>query len=89
MRNKKGQGFIWLWVLISIFIISLIYLAITPAFEKLWDISYPLIEGAEAQQTASKVRTVWWVWPVILLVGSIIAGLVQTLRQDPNYPMYP
>ena len=85
LKNKKGSAYVWLYVLLGLFIISIIYLIMTPAWIQTYNFTQEHMTVSTYDGTFQKLETFWWAFPVLLIVGLIIWGIVSSLRRDPNY----
>ncbi len=85
---KKGQTELmaWLFVLLFLFLISLVYLVMTKPFILIRDKFADNFTGSEFESTFDKINTYWKVWPVLLITSVIIWGFVMVMRPSSNIP---
>lgn len=79
--DERGNAFAWLIGLAALFFIALSYVAVTPAFEKIYNAT-AIPSNANYTQTRTMLETAWAWWPGLTLIGVILFALVQTLKQD-------
>lgn len=86
----KGSAIKWLEILIAIFVISLFYLLFSQVIYQyvrpsvVAGLSAPGINNTSAATTLAIIDTVWQYWPLILIFGMILVGVVYSLRRDPD-----
>ena len=79
MKGKKGSVIIWMWVLIGIFLIGAVYMVAAKPWETLYNKLTPDLSGA-ALTTAQAVNTLFFKYPIIMIVALILVGLFASLR---------
>lgn len=89
----KGTVIVWLQVLFGIFIIGGVYIIFSYVLYS--DVAgianivnTSTINSTQAQSTISIVSTVWRWWPLPLIVGLIIYGIVASQRREPDSYYY-
>lgn len=89
----KGTVIVWLQVLFGIFIIGAVYIIFSYVLYS--DVAgianivnTSTINSTQAQSTISIVSTVWRWWPLPLIVGLIIYGIVASQRREPDSYYY-
>jgi len=90
-KNKKGYGALGALLIgiISLFVVGLFYIMITPAFlsttHALNDTEL-LMNDTDAQATITKIFNVWYLLPLLIIVFIIIFVIAQAFREEPyNY----
>jgi len=89
MKNKKAfldSAFTWLFVMLIIFIIGVVYILIARPFDDIKSKLYSDL-STEHQITVDKITAGWKMYPLIIVFGMLIGGLVITasgrsLRRD-------
>lgn len=89
----KGTVIVWLQVLFGIFIIGAVYIIFSYVLYS--DVAgianivnTSTINSTQAQSTISIVSTVWRWWPLPLIVGLVIYGIVASQRREPDSYYY-
>jgi len=83
-RMKKAVLWDWLFILISLFVLILLWYVLNPYV-------YDFIGwfGIDtSSETAQILLFAWDKFPVILVGGLLIFGFVASQRRDPNYGYY-
>lgn len=87
--NRKGVMGVWLVILISIFIIALVYIIFSYVLYSDTNgiahlVNTSTIDNEDAQATLTTISTVWRWWPAPLIIGLIIWGIVSSQRREPD-----
>jgi len=82
-KNKRANAFAWLMVIVASFMVIVIYIAMSEPFAMIYD---KLVPGMNASYvpTAQRYRQVWYMFPLIMLVGLILWGYLQSMRREPE-----
>lgn len=88
IKLKQGSPAAWLMFLIGLFAIGLVYVVFTEPFSMLYDQLYPAINNTGFSTSATRVHTVWKVFPVILIVALGIWAILRTVRREPDSGFY-
>lgn len=88
IKLKQGSPAAWLMFLVGLFAIGLVYVVFTEPFSMLYDQLYPAINGTGFATSATRVHTVWKVFPVILIVALGIWAILRTVRREPDSGFY-
>lgn len=82
--NKKGSAFVWVTITIMVFAIALIYMVMTQPIihiqSAVWD---EVSNDTDYAQSFNTVVMVWKYWPIVMLLGLIIVGIIMSLKQEP------
>lgn len=81
--NKHGSVFAWVTVTAAVFAIAILYMILTQPVVSIQTATNGTLDDANYAQTYNTVILVWKYWPVILLVGLIIVGIIASLKQEP------
>lgn len=85
--NRKGQGFVWLYVLILLFIVGSLFLIL----DKVLGFSVvklgPTIEGTQFEGTGNKINFIWSYLLVVVVLILFIWAVIQAQRR-PGYGGY-
>jgi len=89
MKQRKGVAMVWLYILFSYFIIGVVYIIFSYVLysEDVGIgniINTSTIDNEDAQSTLQTISTVWRWWPLPLIVGLFIFGIVQSQRREPD-----
>jgi len=86
LKNKKGGAAVWILTLISVFTIAIVWIVMTEPYDTVHD-KFNADIPAEYQSTMTKMQTVWNNWPIIMILGLILAAFIFTTRDqgDPGY----
>jgi hypothetical protein len=89
----KGVAMTWIFILVSIFFIAIVYIIFS--YVLYGDnigianmVSTDTINNTGAQQTINTVNIVWRWWPVPLIIGLILFGIVSSQRREPDSYYY-
>lgn len=77
--NKKGGLFAWILVLIFIFVIFLSYTVTVKPFEKVREKINSSIDS-EYQPQIARFQKMHLVWPLVMVLGVILAGVYFSLK---------
>ena len=87
MLYKKGAAMIWLVLLLSIFIIGIIWVAMDKPFTMIKDKLTPGM-SSEHQETANKIDSAWRNWPLFFVLGMVVWAVIATVRERSRTPGY-
>lgn len=87
MKSKKGAAFTWIAALMMIFFIAIIYIVMTEPFEVVYDEMRGRVD-ADHQTVFDQIRSVWGLWPLILIIGILAWAVLRSMRRDPNEYYY-
>lgn len=82
----KGSAYAWIVVLLIIFVGSFLWIIFS---EVLVPHVFPEAETqlsgyTEATSILDNIKSVWNNWPLILIIGIIIYGIVSSLKREPD-----
>ena len=86
-------AYIWLNILVGIFVISLFYMIFSQVLyvhiqplilPQLQNLSAP-VNSTQVRATLDLIEFVWQYWPLILIFGLIIYGIVASQKREPDY----
>lgn len=85
---KKGSAaYVFIVLLASLFVIGLIYVVMARPFDIIYTSLYSNITS-DMQPTAQKIRSVWIMYPMIVIFGLIVWAIISTLKREPDTGMY-
>jgi len=88
----KGESaaYAWVVVLLMCFIITFVWIILSMVYEPvLFPIADQQLAGyTDALTILDQLKFAWRYWPVAMLVGMIIYGIVSSLRRDPESGYY-
>lgn len=78
--NKKGnQAVLWMGVVAFVFIIGTFFIIFAKPFDTIFDKLTPALTG-ESLNSANKVKSLWLLLPVALILVVLIIGLIGALK---------
>lgn len=82
--NKKGSAYVWVMITFLVFAIGIVYMIMTKPVIIIQNLTWQYVanDGTYAQ-TYNNVVMVWKYWPIVALIGLIIAGILLSLKQEP------
>lgn len=91
--KRKGIITVWMEILIGLFVIALVYLVFS---EVIYVYLRPTVITAlgnatnttQALNTISIIDMAWQYWPLILIGGLFLFGIVAAQRREPNEVSY-
>lgn len=82
--SKKGSVFAWFTITVSVFAIALIYLLMTQPIIEIQGATWDEVQNdTDYATTYNTVVLVWKYWPIVMLLGLIIIGIVISLKREP------
>ena len=83
-KNNKGVAIVWAYIMVSMVVLGLVYTVITPIWD---DYLTPLANETfnlsnESMQTYTYIRTSWRAFPMIMIIGLFIYGIVQGQKTE-------
>tara|TARA_Y100000310_G_scaffold27067_1_gene25755 strand:+ start:43 stop:306 length:264 start_codon:yes stop_codon:yes gene_type:complete len=85
MLGKKGGVGAWLFVLVSVFMVAVVYIILTEPWTIIYD-TFSADLSSEYAPTATRIQNIWKNWPIITILSLIIAGFILMLRREPSQP---
>jgi hypothetical protein len=91
--SRKGQAFVWLEILAAIFVVGLFYVVwswvlygqvkalIMPQINTL---NSSTLNTTGMQSTINIIDIVWQYWPLIIIFGLILYGIVAAQKREPH-----
>ena len=86
MRGKKAQNSgpaVWFIAMLLIFTIGIIYITMSVGWDAVYDKFQPGLP-AEHQATATRMNSIWSLWPLVVTVGIIIWAFIMQSRNNPG-----
>lgn len=86
-KNKKGNFWSLLYVLTSLIVLIVIYVATTPIIEELIGFAEEILPvDSEGLETIQLLSTIWFkVFIAICIVSLVIYAIASALRKEPYY----
>lgn len=87
--RRKGVAGVWLMILVSIFVIGLVYIIFSYVLYSdtvglAHIVNTSTINNTDAQSTLAQINTVWRWWPAPFIIGLFIWGIVSSQRKEPD-----
>lgn len=84
LKDKRGSVFVWLLVTFGVFAIGMIYMLLTKPVAIVQQVTWDEVENqTDYAQTYNTVILMWKYWPILVLIGLIIFGIVASLKREP------
>lgn len=84
VEDKRGSAFAWVMITVMVFAIAMIYMVMTQPIRAIQNTVWSQVENdTDYAQTFNTVVLVWKYWPIIMLLGLIIVGIVLSLKREP------
>ena len=89
----KGVAVVWIYILISLFVIAFVYIIFSvilysDTYGVATLVNVSTVNNTQAQSTISTINTVWRWWPLPLMVGLILWGIVSSQKREPDSVWY-
>lgn len=79
--NRKANAGVWLIGLGTLFVVGIMFLSMTPAFNTITNL--PTSNFTTEQLSVwTQFQTTWTLWPALVIFGIIIYAFVWTVRTD-------
>jgi heme/copper-type cytochrome/quinol oxidase subunit 2 len=85
--NKAAAGFVYIILMVSIFIIGVIYVTMAHPFQEIYQTFYNNM-SSDFQPTMQKIRSVWIMFPMITVFGLVVWAFINSLKREPDSGMY-
>ena len=79
-KIKKAVAVIWILGIAAVFIVGIIYLSMTLAWNRVYSNLTSQMD-ASYLPTAQKIDSVWHNWPILVIMGIILWVFVNSVRQ--------
>jgi len=88
--QSKGVMFAWFKILVGLFVVTMAYLFFSNI---IYNHIRPFVindipENSSAYQTIEIIDLMWQYWPLIVIIGFIIYGIVAAQRREPDEYAY-
>jgi len=84
LDNKRGSAFTWVMITVMVFSIGLIYMVMTQPIIAIQSTTWSYVKNdTDYAQSYNTVVMVWKYWPIVVLIGLIIVGIMMSLKQEP------
>lgn len=85
--NSKGQIRSWIVILTTLLLVSMVFVAVTPAWDLLFNkINTSLANDSVSVSSLTKLNTAWQSWPLIFFFSMMLVGIVIASRQSGTRP---
>lgn len=81
--NKKGSVFAWVMVTVAVFCVAIIYMVMTQPIIQIQQATNATLNDSNYASTYNTIILVWKYWPLILLLGLIIVGIIISIKREP------
>jgi len=85
----RGQMYAWIVILVLVFVTGFLWIIFSEIYHEYLfpEFEEHLSSNNETAITFTWIKNVWNYWPLILIFGLIIYGIVSALRKEP-YSQY-
>jgi heme/copper-type cytochrome/quinol oxidase subunit 2 len=83
MNNKKGSIFAWFMVTVAVFTIAIFYMILTQPIIAIQAATNETLNDPNYASSYNKAIVVWKYWPIVMLLGLIIVGIIYSLKREP------
>lgn len=86
MRGKRAQNsgpIVWIVAMLLIFTVGIIYVTMTVGWDAVYDQFMPGLP-AEYQGTATRMQTMWKLWPIAVTIGILLWAFIMQTRNNPG-----
>ena len=89
--RRKGVVYTWIIILISIFIISIVWIIFSQVLvpEFFPTMGEQLAAYPQTMDTYTSIKNVWDYWPLILIGGLIFYGFARSQKKEYDTGYYP
>jgi hypothetical protein len=81
--DKRGSVWAWFVVTISVFIIAIVYMIMTKPIIEIQKVTNETLNDSDYASTYNRVITVWKYWPIVMLLGLILVGVMYSIKKEP------
>ena len=85
--KKAAAGYVFIILLISIFTIGIVYVTMAHPFQMIYQTFYDNM-SSDFQPTMQKIRSVWIMFPMIVIFGLIVWAFINSLKREPDSGMF-
>jgi len=82
-KCKRGSVFAWVTITVAVFIVGLLYMILTQPVIEIQKATNSTLNDEDYASTYNSVIMVWKYWPLIMLLGLIIVGIIISIRKEP------
>lgn len=83
ITGKKGSAFVWIMITVMVFVVAIVYMIFTQVVIKVQGATVSVLNDSDYAKSYNTTIMVWKYWPLIALIGLIIAGILLSLKQEP------
>ena len=83
VKCKRGSVFAWVTITVAVFIVGILYMILTQPVIEIQKATNSTLNDADYASTYNSVIMVWKYWPLIMLLGLIIVGIIISIRKEP------
>ena len=80
--DQRGSAFAWMTILISIFIVILLWVVLTEPIDQVTTAFENRMPTDNAVSTFNALKMVWNIWPIILIIFLVIYGIMNSLKRE-------
>lgn len=82
-KNKKASVWAWFMITIAVFVIAILYMILTKPIIAIQSATSDVLNDTDYASSYNRVITVWKYWPIVMLLGLIILGIITSLKKEP------
>ena len=85
----KGSMYAWIIITVLVFVVGFIWIILSQVYNGTLfpEFEDELMANEDTAQTFTYIKNTWAYWPVILIFGLILYGMISALRKEP-YSQY-
>ena len=83
LNSKKGSIWAWFMITFAVFSIAILYMILTKPIIEIQQATNDTLNDTDYAQTYNRVIVVWKYWPIVMLLGLIILGIMMSLKKEP------
>jgi len=97
MIGNKGVAYVWITILVVLFMVAIAYVVFSQVYVgNVWPQAEEYFESLnltdeqsqKVQDTMTTIKNVWIYWPLMLIFGLLLWGIVSAQRKEPVYEPY-
>lgn len=81
--NKKASVWGWFMITVAVFVIAILYMILTKPIIEIQKATNETLADPDYADSYNKVIVVWKYWPIVMLIGLIILGIMMSLKKEP------
>lgn len=85
----KGVAYAWIMITVLVFVVGFMWVIFSEIYSEHLFPTFEthLMSNNDTKETFTYIKNVWSYWPIILIFGLIVYGIISALRREP-YSQY-